>query len=239
MPNHTTLVLFAATLAGCTPTPKDAPSSDAPPPAEPSPAISDGAIAEPEPQAATATAVRVAFGSITLRQDCPDPPQAGGPEAVAPAAPAKRAPPSDSARPGAQGEPGARPFERRTCQQSAIQLTFTNPGAEAASVEISEITVLVPSHDKSATVSFRGPARWSPDANRYAPWDEKLEPNATARTTYRITPPSFPELERALGPDAIQGLPLNVVVTVKVDGKATITASGDFVPPPDMPIPPT
>ena len=234
-----TLVLAALTaLAGCTSTvPKD-------------PKVNGGEIAtgdDAKPEALVDVAVAVAVGSVLLESDCPDP------SVIDPAVPASTvAPPAPSMRPARRALPPSAPAKpaegpmpgvavnRRPCQQSTLQLTFDNRGSAPAKVSIVEVTLRdVETDQVVATLPSRKPSKWSDDDNAYASWDQSLAASSSARTSYRIKPPSWSAVEAKLEGKASRGRTYDVEVSLQIDGEAATARSAEFTRPPVMPMPPT
>lgn len=187
--------------------------------------------------------VEVAVGSVFLENDCPDPPAADPsvPASIAPAAPAKRAPPVSPGvtAPSVRREPGMA-VARRACRQSTLQLTFDNRGAAPAKVSIVEVTLRdVQTDQVVATLPSRKPSQWSETDNAYASWDENLAATSSARTSYRIKPPSWSAVEAKLDGKPSRGRTYDVEVSLLINGVPTTARSAEFNRPPIVPMPPT
>ncbi len=188
--------------------------------------------------------VEVAVGSVLLESDCPDPPAPGSsiPASTAPpAAPAKRAKPQSPSVVAPSEAPSDSPAPRRhRCQQSTLQLTFDNAGEAPAKVSVVEIKLRdVQTDQVVATLPSRMPSKWSEADNAYAKWDERVAATSSARTSYRIKPPSWSAVEAKLEGKASRGRTYDVEVSLEIDGVATTARSAEFTRPPVMPMPPT
>ncbi len=188
--------------------------------------------------------VDVAVGSVLLENDCPDPPATDSavPASIAPpAAPAKEAMPVSPGvtAPSAQQRPGVG-VARRACQQSTLQLTFENAGTVPAKVSVVEVRLRDVKTDRQvATLPSRMPSVWSETDNAYAQWDENLAASSSARTSYRIKPPSWSDVEAKLDGEASRGRTYSVEVSLQVNGVAVTARSAEFTRPPVVPMPPT
>lgn len=227
-------LLFLAAItasAGCTPTV----SSD--------PVVNGGETAAGE-EANPEGSVDVAVGSVVLESDCPDSPvidPSVPASTVVPPAPAKRAKPRPpgAAAPADAPVAGAVPSRRR-CQQSTLQLTFENHGAASAKVGIVEVRLHdVLTEQLVATLPSRMPSKWSEADNAYGAWDQNLAASSSARTSYRIKPPSWPAVEAKLDGKLSRGRTYNVEVSVEINGLPASARSAEFTRPPIMPMPPT
>ncbi|MGH1347996.1 MAG: hypothetical protein ACRBN8_40955 [Nannocystales bacterium] len=232
-------ILLLATLAplpGCAPTV----SNDAT--ASGGKTAADGGTNRPEE-----AAVVVAVGSVLLESDCPDPPPAkpSAPESMAPsAAPAKPVKRSTAASAPAEVPPmpgdSVAPPRRRRCQQSTLQITFENKAETSTKVRVVEVRLRdVQTDQQVATLASRKPSKWSEADNAYTAWDENLAGGSSARTSYRIKPPSWSSVEARLEGKPSRGRTYDVEVAVEVDGSPTTARSAEFTRPPIVPMPPT
>ena len=187
--------------------------------------------------------VDVAVGSVLLERDCPDPPDVAHP------APASVVPPA-SRRPVRPVSPGvtARSVPRkpgvaensRTCRQSTLQITFDNRGTAPAEVSITEVTMRdVETDQVVAALPSRGPSKWSDADNAYAKWDQNIAATTSARTSYRIKPPSWSAVEAKLDGKPSRGRTYDVEVSLRIDGVPATARSAEFTRPPIVPMPPT
>lgn len=248
--HHAILVLASLTaLAGCTSTVSNDPK------------VNGGEVAPDEKtntpdEKKVEASVDVAVGSVLLQSDCRDPsvidpsvpastvaPPAASrpPKSRTPAAPAKRALPMSPGvtAPGAPRKPGVA-VNSRKCQQSTLQLTFDNRGSAPAKVSIVEVTLRdVETDQVVATLPSRKPSQWSDADNAYVSWDQSLAATSSARTSYRIKPPSWSAVEAKLDGKPSRGRTYDVEVSLLIDGAPATARSAEFTRPPIMPMPPT
>ncbi len=241
-----TLLFLAAltALAGCAPTVSNDPKVNAKVNAKVNggeTAASDDSGKPDEDKAEPS--VEVAVGSVLLEGDCPDPPvvDPSVPASIAPSAPAKRRKPkSPSVIAPGEAPPAGVASRRRRCQQSTLQLTFDNHGTAPVKVSVVEIRLRDVQTDKQvATLPSRMPSKWSEADNAYVNWDENLVATSSARTSYRIKPPSWSAVEAKLEGAASRGRTYDVEVSLEVNGAPTTARSAEFTRPPFIPMPPT
>lgn len=229
---------FAFALVACTPLDSGEPSK----PVEQNNAVQTSPdpkpIGTPDPTPQP-EAVRVAIGSVTLDQDCPDPVvpvsakrSEAAPERPVPGA-SRGAPPMP-----ASDAVGGRAF-RRACAQSTLQVRFTNEGKSTASVRIASIQL----HDVTtksvlAPVQARLPAVFN-ETGEYLPWDERIAAGTEFHASYRLTPPDWSKVEAALAGSTSRGRELELEVTAEIDGKPTTVRSPAFSRPPEVIMPAT
>ncbi|MBL4684288.1 MAG: hypothetical protein JKY37_06845 [Nannocystaceae bacterium] len=241
--NPQTLLVLATlccTVGGCTTAVSNEPSVNGGRP------VGEGSVHEPDVKP-VADPLEVAVGSVLLEGDCPDPPGAAKPSEPA-SAPAKDAMPKPTKR-TKRTKPGSVRAEapmqgvamaRRACRQSTLQLTFDNRGTTNAKVSIVEITLRdVKTDSVVATLPSRMPSKWSEADNAYTAWDQSVAATSSARTSYKITPPSWSAVESKLDGQSSRGRTYDVEVSVEVDGVATTVRSPEFNRPPVVPMPPT
>jgi len=223
---------LAAVLVACTPL-------DAREPSKPIAQQDAGTAGKPQPDPVpdpTPTAqanVAIAVASVQLEDNCGDPPSAPPPASEAPAAPAR--PQKRNPAAGASAFPGSN--ARIACQQSTMQLRFTNEGDAAVSIAIAAVELHdVQSASLLAPVPSRLPAAFTTDGS-YQPWDGRLAAGAQFHASYRLTPPSWSMVDAKLGNS--RGRELVLEITVEVDGEPTTVRSPAFVRPPELVMPPT
>lgn len=199
---------------------------------------------QPKPEPETTSSVAVAVASVLLESDCPDP----EPPPVSPAdtpAPQKRSmpaspPPASMAapRPLRPGEAPAVGY-RRACEQSTLQLRFTNTGKAEAEIRIASIQLHdVQTKSVLAPVRSRLPSAWN-DGSAYEPWDERLAAGAEFHASYRLTPPDWSMVESKLGAGSSRGREMVLEITVEIDGKPVTVRSPAFSRAPERVMPPT
>jgi hypothetical protein len=105
--------------------------------------------------------VQASLAAVTLADDCPD----------------AKTPPS--------GDCAGTDTCRSLCQQSNLQIDLSSSGGSSeAPFEIVEVRV-IDERSSVATVIARTPQRW--DGSAYVSWDELISPNATIKTSYKIS----------------------------------------------------
>lgn len=243
--HHAILVLAALTAAaGCTSTVSKAPKENGEEAAaeenEEKPEEKKPEEKKPEEKEVL---VDVAVGSVLLERDCPDPAAADSPAPTSVAPPASKRPASRISpgvtAPGVRRQPGVA-VTSRTCRQSTLQITFDNRGANPAKVSIVEVTMRdVETDQVVATLPSRWPSKWSDADNAYTKWDESVAATTSARTSYRIKPPSWTAVEAKLGGKPSRGRVYEVDVSLQVDGAPATARSAEFTRPPIVPMPPT
>ncbi len=201
--------------------PKPQPEVDPTPPPEPEPL--------PNP-------IRIAIASVTMVEDCPDPPAPPPPPPPAEPAAAERAPADEemaAAKPVELGDvaPGAAAHGGDMpdfCEQSMMQLTVSGHEGDPAPVKIVAVRLLRPS-DKTvvAELKARGPMVWD-DKGAYAPWDESLEGGTEVKASYKLSVPSWSDVETKLGHVPSEGHMFVLEVDVSVGGVQQTVTSPEF-----------
>ncbi len=186
---------------------------------------------QPEPPKEMAT---VTIASVQMVQDCPDPPDAPAqPTNEKPAASSQAVPmspalgdesPARAAR-GASAD-GSAPF-RQPCTQSAMQLSFTGQGPEAAKVAIRGIRVLTSTGERLGTVQARKPTAWRDGG--YQAWDEMLPADSDLKASYKLSVPNWSEVEAKLGDRNPFSTMFMLEVDVEIGGQMQTVRSPEFV----------
>lgn len=164
------------------------------------------------------SALIVAVASVQLNQDCPDPP--------APTAVAQEESPG-AMMPGASMEmgPGGGSMP---CAQSTVQLSVTNEGAMPGKLQILSIRLLdAASGRELGTLVGRGPSLWN-DATGYQAWDERIDPGATLKVSYKLADPDWAQVQAHLEPGTnLFARPF--ILEIQLKGQTGTVRSSEFV----------
>lgn len=193
---------------------------------------------KPEPPAKKVAAVSIA--SVSMIEDCPqfDPKPDEAPAKPAPGAMApaqipnelrgRQAVPADEAMgdvdPSVQGR--FAPGSIDSCTQSTLQLAFSADGEDPGKFSIRSLTVIDPKTDKPVgTVDARLPTRWHD--SQYGPWDETVPAGQASQASYKISVPSWPEVEKKIGTGSF-GHNFVLEAQVEIDGQVQTIRSSQF-----------
>lgn len=206
----------------------------------------------PEPKAPHA-ALTIAIASVTLQQDCPDPPEpvasvppsstsaihpppptAAGQLANAPAQPApmpeREMAASRKMSPGAALADDSRGGWHQPCTQSTMQLSLTNTGDAPGKLAIKAVRLLDAASKKPlGTLTARRPTQWSEPGKLYEKWDEQLLPGATLKVAYSLNDPDWSAAQQTLGHANFYTTPFVLEVDVAVDGTVQTVRSPEFM----------
>lgn len=130
----------------------------------------------PVPTTGEAGDANVAFSSVQMLEDCPDP---------APATPASGMSPDDSSA------------VYQDCMQSTIQIAFAAQGEGSSQIALREVRLATPEGKVLGTIAHRLPTVWQD--NGYVTWDQVLPGDTELKAAYKITPPNWQEVEKMLG----------------------------------------
>jgi len=213
------------------------------------PVSSTGRELEKPPETPTPHAeLKIAIASVTLEQNCPDPPEPVAPASTTAAeAPAERAPemaqqpaPVGSMAQPAPGAPLARakrsadagPWQP-PCNQSTMQLALSNTGDAPGALTIKAIRLLDAASKKPlGALNARRPSLWS-DTGGYQKWDQQILPGATLKTSYSLDEPAWPEVQTQLGSANLYTTPylleLEIAVAGAADGAVQTVRSSEFL----------
>lgn len=179
---------------------------------------------DPEPEADPKPSLEVSVASVQMIQDCPDdepePSQAGSAEQRAPSAampPAPGAPATlDNVAPGDSF--------RQPCDQSTVVLALANGGEASLAVEVKAVRIL--SNGKVVgTLQTRKPKIWA--NNTYESWDQTVAPGAPSKVSYKLSMPSWSEVETAIGQSSF-GHMFTLELDVAIDGVVQTVSSPEF-----------
>lgn len=171
---------------------------------------------KPTEQAKPAAKLDVAVASVTMQQNCPDPPEpvaaAAAPVPAADAVAAAQAPivhpvPGEApalgkmspgaalARQSSDGPGGWQP----PCVQSTMQLSVNNTGDAPGTLEIKAVRLLdLASKKPLANLEARRPSLWN-DSAGYQKWDQSILPGATLKVSYSLNEPDWMDVQNKLG----------------------------------------
>lgn len=227
-------VLVALALSACA-------AHEAPP-------STTGRAVETPPEVKTPRAeLKIAIASVTLQQDCPDPPEpfaaraAPSPAALAPAAdavaPIIHPVPGDVANESpamgaslARRGPGSGGPWQPPCTQSTMQLSLSNTGDARGTLAIKAVRLLdAASKRPLGTLEARRPGLWSDPAG-YQKWDQSILPGATLKASYSLGEPSWPDVHIKLGAASnLYTTPFLLEVDITVDGEVQTVRSPEFL----------
>lgn len=192
-------------------------------------------LEKPPPETTPHADLKIAIASVTLEQNCPDPPEpvvpASAPATEAPAQPApmgSMAQPAP-AQPGSPMPPQPGPLARAKrsadagpwqppCNQSTMQLALSNVGDAPGTLTIKAIRLLDAASKKPlGTLNARRPSLWS-DTDSYQKWDQQILPGATLKTSYSLDEPAWPDVQTQLGSANLYTTPFLLELEVAVDG---------------------
>ena len=135
----------------------------------------------------TAVAAEVSIASVTIGEDCPD--ANGASAAVIEMADQDReAPPMGASADYAGDMP---------CSQSSIQIAITGQGDSSSKLSIRAIRFLGPKGQDLGTLVARAPTIWK--AEGYSVWDEMVMPKTDVKASYKLSTPSWAEVQSKLG----------------------------------------
>ncbi|MBK7826481.1 hypothetical protein [Nannocystis sp.] len=196
-------------------------------------------LEKPPPETTTPHAnLKIAIASVTLEQNCPDPPEPVVPASTTAAeAPAQPAPGElGSPMPPQAGAPLARakrsadagPWQP-PCNQSTMQLALSNAGDAPGTLTIKAIRLLDAASKKPlGTLNARRPSLWS-DTGSYQKWDQQILPGATLKTSYSLDEPAWPDVQTQLGSANLYTTPFLLELEVAVDGAVQTVRSSEFL----------
>ena len=111
------------------------------------------------------------------------------------------------------------------CQQSTMQVSFAGQGPASSKVVIKELRLLTPEGSPLATLKTRLPTVW--EESVYSPWDEVLQAGKDINVSYKIAPPTWGEVERALGGPS-HGKMFVLEADIEVGGETQTVRSIEF-----------
>lgn len=129
--------------------------------------------------------VDVSIASVTLADDCNQPPTAVPPPMPA-AKPAHSASEVRSNR--AAGASASMAMGDRACEQSSVQLRVANGTQGISKIAIKKIELLDDHGDKLRDLEPRDPSLWA--ENGYVPWDQQIAPESVIQVSYALSAPS-------------------------------------------------
>ena len=184
-------------------------------------------LEKPPPETLPHADLTIAIASVTLEQNCPDPPEPVVPASTTAAeAPAQPAPGElGSPMPPQAGAPLARakrsadagPWQP-PCNQSTMQLALSNTGVAPGTLRIKAIRLLDAASKKPlGTLNARRPSLWS-DTGGYQKWDQQILPGATLKTSYSLDEPAWPDVQTQLGSANLYTTPYLLELDLTVDG---------------------
>lgn len=126
----------------------------------------------------------VSIASVTLADDCNQPPTAMPP-------PMPAAKPMSEARSQSKTTPHAGAsvaMADRACAQSSVQLRVANGTQDRSTIAIKKIELLDEAGNKMRDLQPRDPSLWADDG--YVPWDQQIAPAAVLQVSYALSAPS-------------------------------------------------
>lgn len=131
-------------------------------------------------------AIDVSIASVTLADDCNQPPSTTPPPLSA-AKQASAEPDSSSQSPVAGPSASMMEMGDRACEQSSVQLRVASGASEASKLAIKTIELLDENGAKLRDLTPRDPSLWS--ENGYVPWDQQIAPQAVLQVSYALSAP--------------------------------------------------
>jgi len=128
--------------------------------------------------------VDVSIASVTLADDCNQPPTTSPPPMQAPAA--KQAS-MDSSHAGASMARESMSMGDRACEQSSVQLRVANGTTGSSKIAIKKIELLDANGTKIMDLQSRDPSLWADDS--YKPWDQQVGANQVLQVSYALSAP--------------------------------------------------
>jgi hypothetical protein len=138
---------------------------------------------QPDPNP-TPGAVDVSIASVTLSDDCNQPPVTVPPPM--PAAKQASAPRSAADAPSAGASMSMMEGDR-ACEQSSVQLRVANGTSDVSKVAIKKIELLDENGSKLRDLTPRDPSLWA--ENGYVPWDEQVASQSVIQVSYALSAP--------------------------------------------------
>ncbi|MFO0631353.1 MAG: hypothetical protein U0168_00725 [Nannocystaceae bacterium] len=160
---------------------------------------------KPTAPEAKAIEFRGMISSVSLIQNCPDPPADPAAPAAGPADESRAAamPPS----PGSAVAPGAALRQAgdspngwsQPCTQSTMQLSVSHDGKAATAMEIKAVRLTAAGTGAQlGAVPFRAPTQWNDDG-RYVTWNQEIPAARELKVAYRLGEPDWDAVGKALG----------------------------------------
>lgn len=217
-------MLFLAIASACTAAGGEAEKPDN------QPKVDSGTPEQPETPPVAATTTKITVASVQMIQDCPDPEPEPAP-ADAPSAeraapmPAQPAPGAVArSQPHQAGDVAPGDSFRQPCDQSTVQLALETDGDAPVTVEIKAVRIL--SKGKAVgELASRKPTLWRD--NGYQPWDQTVAPGTPVKASYKLSMPSWSEVEQAIGTSSF-GHMFTLEIDVAVDGQLQTVSSPEF-----------
>jgi hypothetical protein len=189
----------APTKTAETPDPKQAPKEVEPPKPAPDP-------------------IEIAIASVTMVEDCQDTEAEAAKPSLDEAA--------EDMEMGAVAYDGGS-FEQ-PCEQSTLQLSITGHEGDPIAVTIDAVRLLRP--DTKATLAdlkTRLPTAWN-GKGAYERWDGQLSGRAELKASYKLSVPSWSDVDEQLDGDSSVGHMFVLEVDVTVGGKMRTVTSPEF-----------
>jgi hypothetical protein len=170
--------------------------------------------------------VKVSVASVQMIQDCPDEePEPSDAAALAEDVPSsERRTPSPGAAAQPMGDVADGGSFRQPCDQSTVQLALENKGDAPVGVEIKAVRIL----SKGKVVGkleTRKPKIWT--NNTYEAWDQTVAPSVPTKASYKLSMPSWSEVEEKLGQSSY-GHMFTLELDVVIGGEVQTVSSQEF-----------
>lgn len=133
--------------------------------------------------------LEVSIASVTLADDCAQPPSVPPPAPAAKPLQESEAGRSSS-QPAGKVAPGASialSMGDRACEQSSVQLRVANSTQDRSKLVIQRIELLDERGEKLRDLEMRDPSLWAQDG--YVPWDQSIAPASVLQVSYALSAP--------------------------------------------------
>lgn len=165
--------------------------------------------------AAPAVVAVASIASVQLAQDCPDAKVDSKSDTSSSEPPAKMK---------AKRAKGSGPLVQ-PCTQSNVQIAFTGKGAASTTVAIGAVRLMSADGTELATLAVRMPSLWKESG--YQAWDGVLDADADQKASYKLSVPTWSEIDRKLGGNSF-GHMYTLEVEVDIGGTVSTITSPQF-----------
>jgi hypothetical protein len=169
-------------------------------------------------EAKTPDDITIELSSVTLADNCPtpavQPPPPGGFAKPPPAQTQRESQTQPQAARGSCARPPCPSIGRsRACEQTSMQLAFSQAGAKQTTIQIKRVELLDDKGKLLQTLTASMPAQWDAAKGSYIAWDGALAAKSSVKSTYRLTAPDWNKLGGRFNAQA-RKFQLRVIVTV-------------------------
>ncbi len=172
-------------------------------------------------EAKTPDDITIELSSVTLADNCPtptvQPPPPNGFAKPPPNVPAQTKSETEPAPKAARGSCARPPCpgigRSRACEQTSMQLSFSQAGAKQTTIQIKRVELLDDKGKLLQTLTASMPSQWDAAKGSYVAWDGSLAAKSSVKSTYRLTSPDWYKLGGRFNAQA-RKFQLRVIVTV-------------------------